>query len=90
MISLTTVRIAWRNLGRNRRRAAFAIIAIAVGQLAYLATAGLMHGFGEQFFDSLTGPLVGHVQIHHPEYREERSIDLTLDDLGAKLSTVRA
>ncbi|MBD3235460.1 MAG: FtsX-like permease family protein, partial [Candidatus Eisenbacteria bacterium] len=47
-------------------------------------------GFGEQFFDSLTGPLVGHVQIHHPEYREERSIDLTLDDLGAKLSTVRA
>lgn len=90
MMSMTTIRIAWRNLGRNRKRALFAVTAIAVGQFAYLATSALMHGFGEQFFNSLTGPLVGHVQIHAPDWREDRSVDLTLENLTATLAAVRA
>lgn len=90
MLSLSTVRIAWRNLGRNRKRTAFALTAICVGQLAFVLTAALMNGYAEQFLDSVTGPLVGHIQIHAPEWREERSTDHTIGDVAATLESVRS
>ncbi len=89
MASATTLRIAWRNLGRNRRRSALVLGAIALGQLTFLSTAALMRGYGEQYFDSITGPLIGHIQVHAPGWRDDRSIDLTLDDVEATLSEIR-
>ena len=62
----STFRIAWRNLGRNRRRTLLAVLAIAVGQWALLATQGLMRGYGDNIQRAITGPMVGHIQIHHP------------------------
>ena len=90
MASASTLRIAWRNLGRNRKRSLLGIGAIAIGQFAFLATAALMNGYGEQYFNSVTGPLVGHIQIHAPEWRDDRSIDLTLGEIEATLEAVRA
>jgi len=89
MASASTLRIAWRNLGRNRKRSLLAFGAIVIGQFAFLATTALIHGYGEQFFNSVTGPLVGHVQIHAPGWREDRSIGLRLGDLGAILAELR-
>jgi putative ABC transport system permease protein len=88
-LSRSTLRIAWRNLGRNKKRTALAVAAIAVGQLAFLATAGLVSGYVEQFFNSVTGPMLGHIQIHQPGWREDRSTDLTLDDVSETLEDVR-
>lgn len=89
MASASTLRIAWRNLGRNRKRSLFALGAIAIGQFAFLATAALMHGYGDQYFNSVTGPLVGHAQVHAPGWREDRSIDLTLANIDAALAEIR-
>ena len=90
MASASTLRIAWRNLGRNRKRSLLGIGAIAIGQFAFLATAALMNGYGKQYFNSVTGPLVGHIQIHAPEWRDDRSIDLTLEEIETTLEAVRA
>ena len=89
MTVLTTLRIAWRNLGRNWRRSLLALGAIAIGQFAFLATSALMRAYGDTFYDSITGPLVGHVQVHAPEWRDDRSIDLTLRDVGPALDEIR-
>ena len=89
MPSVSTLRIAWRNLGRNRKRSLLALGAIAVGQLAFLATTALLNGFVEQYLSSVTGPMVGHVQIHAPGWRDDRSIDLTLGDIDAALTEIR-
>jgi len=89
MTSTSTLRIAWRNLGRNRKRSLLALGAIAVGQLAFLATTALMNGYGEQYLNSATGPMVGHIQIHAPGWRDDRSIDLTLGDIDANLTEIR-
>jgi ABC-type lipoprotein release transport system permease subunit len=85
----STLRIAWRNLGRNRKRTVLVTGAIAVGQLAFLSTAALMRGSGEQYLDSVTGPFVGHAQVHAPGWRDDRSVDLTLVHLDATLAEVR-
>jgi putative ABC transport system permease protein len=88
MVSRSTLRIAWRNLGRNRKRTILALSAIAVGQLAFLSVAALMRGFGEQYLDSITGPMVGHIQIHAPRWRDDRSIDVTLRHVSATIAEV--
>ena len=62
MAENSTLRLAWRGLGRNRKRSALAVAAIGLGQFAFLATAGIMRGYADHYFDSVTGPLVGHVQ----------------------------
>jgi ABC-type lipoprotein release transport system permease subunit len=90
MAATSTLRIAWRNLGRNRKRSLLALTAIAVGQLAFLSVAALMNGYVEDFYGSLTGPMVGHVQVHAPGWREDRSIDVTLDGVAATLAEIRA
>jgi putative ABC transport system permease protein len=89
MPSVQILRIAWRNLGRNYRRTALALAAIAIGQFGYLATSSLMNGFGGLYLDSVTGPLIGHIQVHAPGWREDRALDLTIDDLEHRISAIR-
>ncbi len=89
MVATSTLRLAWRGLGRNRKRTALAIAAIGLGQFAFLASAGIMRGYAEHYFDSVTGPLVGHVQIVAPGWHQERAVDQTLDNVETMLAAIR-
>ncbi|MHC5055565.1 MAG: FtsX-like permease family protein [Planctomycetota bacterium] len=79
----STLRIAWRNLSRNRKRTALAIAAIALGQFTLVFVNCMMAGMYADMLEAVTGPLVGHAQIHHPEWREEQALDLTIDDVSS-------
>ena len=70
----STFKIAWRNLGRNKRRTALAVGAIALGQLTLVFVNALMAGSFQNMVKTLTGPLVGHVQIHHLHYQPQATI----------------
>ncbi len=85
----STWTIAWRNLGRNRKRSLLSCSAIGLGQFAFLATAAIMHGYAEQYFDSITGPMIGHVQIHAPQWREDRAVERTIE-VEAALNAIRS
>jgi putative ABC transport system permease protein len=85
----TTTRIAWRNLGRSRRRTAIALAAIAIAQFAVLTMDGILNGRAEWTLDTVTGPLVGDAQVHAPGWREDQAPDLVIDDLDARLAAVR-
>ena len=85
----STFRIAVRNLGRSQRRTALAIGAIAIAQFGVLSMNGFIHGRTAWTIETVTGPLMGHVQLHAPGYREEQAPDLLIDDLSARLTAVR-
>lgn len=85
-----TVQIAWRNLGRNKKRTALAFLAITVAQFAFLATDGLMRGYSDNIRLAITGPMVGHVQAHDPNWRKERALDLAIDDVDKVVSEVQS
>jgi ABC-type lipoprotein release transport system permease subunit len=89
MAGTSTLRIAWRNLGRNRKRSSLALAAIALGQFVFLAVAALMHGYMGEFHESITGPMIGHAQVHAPAWLDDRSIDITIDGVGSALDAVR-
>lgn len=87
---MSTLRIARRNLGRNVKRTALALSAITLAQGAVLLIDGLMKGYSDAMLDAFTGPMLGHVQLHAPDWREEQSMDLTLTDVAASLKQIRA
>jgi putative ABC transport system permease protein len=86
----TTLRIAWRNLGRNKLRTLLGLGAIALGQLTLVFVNGLMAGSYNQMLQTITGPMVGHVQIHQRQWRKERAMDLYIDNLAQVESKLRA
>jgi len=64
--------LAWRNLGRNRRRSTITGTALAFGMALCIASFGLTDGVNAQMLHSLTRFDLGHVQVHNKEYVEDR------------------
>ena len=61
--------LAWRNLGRNLRRTMITGAALAVGISLSVAAYGLTDGMTSELLRALTKFDLGHVQVHHPDYR---------------------
>jgi putative ABC transport system permease protein len=85
-------RIAWRNLGRNRRRTLITAGALAFSFLASVLMIGMSDGFTAEMVDNGTGVLTGQVQVHASGYRVERSMYETIGgptgaDVPALLAT---
>ena len=74
----STLRIAWRNLWRNRRRTGLAVAAIGLSVALVLAYFAVLRGYADWILETLTGPMLGHVQIHAPEWRKDRAMDRTI------------
>jgi ABC-type lipoprotein release transport system permease subunit len=71
-------RLAWRNLWRNYRRTLIMLLAIAIGVWAMIFMTALMRGMVDDMIRDGINSLPGYVQVHHPEYRDDPSIDNSL------------
>lgn len=71
----TDIRMGWRNLGRNRVRTILACFAIAIAQVALIWINSFMNGHEARIFETLTGPMLGHIQVHAPKYRDDEAIE---------------
>ena len=67
-------RLAWRNLWRNHRRTLIMLLAIILGTWAMIFMTALMRGMVSQMVADGISALPGHVQAHHPDYRDDPSI----------------
>jgi ABC-type lipoprotein release transport system permease subunit len=86
----TTVRVAWRNLWRNQRRTWLALSAIALSVMLVLAYDGIIRAYTVWILDAITGPMMGHVQVHAPEWRSDRGMDRTIRRVDDVLAAVRS
>ena len=67
--------LAWRNLWRNHRRTLIMLAAITVGVWAMIFMTALMRGMVDDMLLNGIRGLPGEVQIHHPHYRDDPSIN---------------
>ncbi len=67
-------RLAWRNLWRNHRRTLIMISAVAVGIWAMLFMTALLRGMVNEMIRGTVKTLPGHIQIHHPDYRDDPNV----------------
>ena len=83
------MRMAWRNLWRNPRRTALALSAIGLSVMLVLAYTSILRAYGEWIVETITGPMLGHVQAHAPLWRKDQLMDRTLRGVDATLATLR-
>ncbi len=85
----STWRIAWRNLWRNRRRTALALSAIGLSQALVIFYGSILVGYGNWMVETITGPMLGHVQAHAPGWRRDRAMDRTLPHARRAVQALR-
>ena len=85
-------KLAWRNVWRNWRRTAIALVAIVLGLLLLLLLAGLIEGSDQAIFGNAVRLYGGNIQVHAPGFREKinRLPLLPLADAEAIVTSARA
>ena len=81
--------IAYRDLGRNRRRSIFSLIAVALGLGLLILMNGYIAGITEETVQNNIRLRTGHVQLRAASYEEEK-LSLKWEDLIADPETVTA
>ena len=79
-------KLAWRNLWRNHRRTVVMVSAIAVGVWAMIFMTALMHGMVNEMVVDGIRALPGHVQMHHPGFRDDPGINKLLEMPDSKIT----
>jgi len=82
------LRLAWRNLWRNLRRTLIMLAAIVVGTWAMIFMTALMRGMVDDMVKDGISVLPGHVQIHHPAFRDDPTISNVIAPPSSELLEV--
>jgi len=78
--------LAWRNLWRNHRRTLIMLAAIAIGVWAMIFMTALTQGMVNEMIKDGVSALPGHVQVHHPDYRDDPNINNLIPTPDSELS----
>lgn len=73
-----TIKLAVRNLWRNKRRSFITFLALSVGIVMLIVLNSISSGFGHMAFQNIIQFETGDIQIHAPEYFNDREL-LPLD-----------
>lgn len=80
--------LAWRNIWRNPLRSLVIMCSIALGLLAGLAVLSLYKGMMNSRIQTVIEEEVGHMQMHHPEFKKDYNPSYVIDSLDEVLSIV--
>lgn len=78
----TDILIGCRNLWRSPKRTLLACLAIAIAQITLIWINSFMNGYEVSIFETLTGPVLGHIQIHAPKYRDDEAIERVITNVS--------
>jgi len=65
---ITVIKIAWRNIWRNRKRSIIIIMAIVFGLIGGVFSASIRLGAENQRFRESVENQISHIQIHHDQF----------------------
>ena len=75
------VKLAWRNIFRNKRRTLIAATAIGIGLTALIFIDAFMIGMEETMIRTATASFLGDAQIHREGFRDAQEVSLTVQAL---------
>ena len=76
----TTLKIAWRNIWRTPLRSLIVIGSIVLGIWAGIFVVAFCYGLNKQRTTSSIESAISHIQIHHPEFRENFESKFVLEN----------
>ena len=84
------IKLAWRNLLRNKRRTFIAGTAIGIGLAALIFTDAFMIGMSDHLIHSGTASFLGEAQVHREGFRESLEVEQTIHDLDGVMRMLEA
>nr|WP_321450721.1 FtsX-like permease family protein [uncultured Carboxylicivirga sp.] len=69
------LKLAWRNIWRNKRRTLITVASIFFGVILSTLMTSMQDGTYSKMIDNVVSFYSGYIQIHHPDYWETKSID---------------
>ena len=78
-MSLILIKLAWRNLFRNKRRTVIASIAIGIGLAALIFMDALWIGIEQNMVKTATASFLGDGQIHRKGFRDTQAVEMTIN-----------
>ena len=78
---LILIKLAWRNIFRNKRRTIIAATAIGIGLAALIFVDALMIGMADNMVRTATASFLGDAQIHRAGFRDVQEVSLTIQAL---------
>jgi putative ABC transport system permease protein len=82
--------MAWRNLWRNPRRTLLTVAIIGLGLSLLMWLLCYTEGMSEKMQDQLARSSIGHLQIHHPQFRSQRQVDMLVPDAAGTVEIIAA
>jgi len=74
------LKLAWRNIWRNRRRSVIVLSAIVVGIIVLVMSESLVEGVLNGMLENQVGSYAAHIQIHQKGFNDNRIIQRTVPD----------
>lgn len=75
------IKLAWRNIFRNKRRTIIASIAIGIGLACLIFYDALIIGMEDNMIQAATSSFLGEAQIHRQGFRDTQEVDITINEL---------
>ena len=82
------LKIAWRNVWRSPLRSFVVIGSVAVGIWSVITLLGFSFGLIQGFIDNALRYQVSHIQLHHPDFPEDKEIKFVLPDAAEKVAAI--
>jgi len=76
------LKIAWRNIWRNKRRSIIVLTSVAVGVVAIILYDSLKGGMIGQIFENQIGSFVSNIQVHEKGFNDNKIIQKLIPDPG--------
>jgi ABC-type lipoprotein release transport system permease subunit len=82
------IRLAWRNVWRQRRRSLVTSSAMAIGIALCMSIIAFQDGFNVEMKRVMIDQRLGHIQLHHPDYPGRGAMHDALSKLEARLGAL--
>lgn len=69
------LKLAWRNIWRNKRRTLITMASVVMAVLLTSVMSSMQQGQYDQMIDNTVGSFTGHIQIHADGYWDEQTLD---------------
>ena len=84
----TFIKLAWKNIFRNKRRTIIAGTAIGIGLASLIFVDALWIGMEQNMIKTATASFLGDGQIHRKGFRDTQEVEMTINGLDGLVSNL--